>query len=78
MESTVFGSLFAVYYADFVYILLLLFGAAIFSRAVHSTFIQIVQDKILMSTLFGRYNCQRPLKLANLKLLVNFAKVSTH
>ena len=38
----VFGSLVAVYFADFAKILNL-FGATIFSRAVHSTSIQIEQ-----------------------------------
>ena len=42
----VFGSLVAVYFTGFTKILNL-FGAAIFSRAVHSTSIQIVQYKIL-------------------------------
>ena len=52
----VFGSLVAVYFAGFAKILNR-FGAAIFSRAVHSTSIEIVQYKILAGTFIGGYKC---------------------
>ena len=56
LTLNVFGSLVAVYFAGFPKVLNL-FGAAIFTRAVHSTFIEIVQYNILAGTFIGGYNC---------------------